>query len=159
MKPVTKNTNDRVARGVSVKPVTKDTSGSVTRGVSAKPVAKNTSGSVTRGVSSGQPHTHKKTPQKTHNTSGSVTRGDSVKLATNKTSDSVTRGVSVKPGECPVPQAGVTVRRCDSDGDCDGTLKCCTEGRGHVCRYPVYGEYGTREYPPPPPVIAYPVDW
>ena len=109
---------DSVTRGVSVKPVTNNTSDSVNRGVSVKPVTNNTSDNVTRGVS--------------------------VKPVTNNTSDSVTRGVSVKPGECPVPQSGVTVRRCDSDGDCDGTLKCCTEGRGHVCRYPVYGEYGTR---------------
>ena len=126
---------DSVTRGVSVKPVTNNTSDSVNRGVSVKPVTNNTSDNVTRGVS---------VKPVTNNTSDSVTRGVSVKPVTNNTSDSVTRGVSVKPGECPVPQSGVTVRRCDSDGDCDGTLKCCTEGRGHVCRYPVYGEYGTR---------------
>ena len=103
----------------------------MTRGVSVKLETNNTSDRVTRGVS---------VKLVTNNTSDRVTRGVSVKPVTNNSSDSVTRCVSVKPGECPVPQAGVTVRRCDSDGDCDGTLKCCTEGRGHVCRYPLYGE-------------------
>nr|XP_006817093.1 PREDICTED: uncharacterized protein LOC100376421 [Saccoglossus kowalevskii] len=42
-----------------------------------------------------------------------------------------------KPGECPIPQGGsMCVELCGDDEDCDGTMKCCSTGCGHVCMEP-----------------------
>ncbi|KAK7094470.1 hypothetical protein V1264_006027 [Littorina saxatilis] len=46
--------------------------------------------------------------------------------------------VSVKAGECPTPQQGITTWRCESDGECEGALKCCREDQGQLCRHPLY---------------------
>jgi len=51
--------------------------------------------------------------------------------------------VITKQGQCPAlrdDSAGVCVEECQSDGDCDGDMKCCSNGCGRVCAAPA-GEF------------------
>ena len=46
---------------------------------------------------------------------------------------------TVKPGRCPTispDTGGICVENCSSDADCDGDLKCCSNGCGHTCQEP-----------------------
>ena len=43
---------------------------------------------------------------------------------------------TVKPGKCPKPGFGICINRCNSDSDCSGTLKCCSNGCGRTCQRP-----------------------
>ncbi|XP_039766005.1 WAP four-disulfide core domain protein 3-like [Ornithorhynchus anatinus] len=48
-----------------------------------------------------------------------------------------------KPGACPeVPlgTAGNCMLRCRSDHDCKGSTKCCSNGCGLICKFPVFRE-------------------
>ncbi|XP_055078741.1 WAP four-disulfide core domain protein 2-like [Periophthalmus magnuspinnatus] len=53
--------------------------------------------------------------------------------------------VEEKPGACPKPRTDIdpTVVRClsecSSDSECEGNLKCCFNGCGHVCEEPRVG--------------------
>ncbi|KAG9330269.1 hypothetical protein JZ751_025947 [Albula glossodonta] len=47
----------------------------------------------------------------------------------------------VKQGDCPTPHrasgfAAACVEGCESDGDCAGVRKCCSNGCGHTCQLP-----------------------
>ncbi|KAL8613702.1 hypothetical protein ACOMHN_029794 [Nucella lapillus] len=43
-----------------------------------------------------------------------------------------------KPGQCPKPQgAGICISLCESDQDCKGNNKCCSNGCGQICKNPV----------------------
>jgi len=46
---------------------------------------------------------------------------------------------TVKPGRCPrisPDTVGICVEDCSNDADCDGDLKCCSNGCGHTCQEP-----------------------
>uniref|UniRef100_A0A3B3ZGN5 WAP domain-containing protein n=1 Tax=Periophthalmus magnuspinnatus TaxID=409849 RepID=A0A3B3ZGN5_9GOBI len=58
---------------------------------------------------------------------------------------------SEKPGFCPKPKRNfldpICLSQCSRDNDCDGILKCCFDGCGHVCKWPTGlcpspGDYG-----------------
>ncbi|OCT91079.1 anosmin-1 [Xenopus laevis] len=49
--------------------------------------------------------------------------------------------LSVKQGDCPAPEkasgfAAACVESCDSDIECSGVKKCCSNGCGHTCQVP-----------------------
>ncbi|CAF0851289.1 unnamed protein product [Brachionus calyciflorus] len=47
---------------------------------------------------------------------------------------------SAKSGSCPSTKnqiGGICVERCSDDSECEGNLKCCSNGCGHVCRQPI----------------------
>jgi len=47
--------------------------------------------------------------------------------------------LSVKPGQCqpPLPgTVGACIEECSTDADCQGVLKCCSNGCGHTCQSP-----------------------
>ena len=46
--------------------------------------------------------------------------------------------VSDKEGRCPAAIGfGICIDACDSDQECPGIQKCCSNGCGHVCYDPV----------------------
>jgi len=48
--------------------------------------------------------------------------------------------LTVKPGTCPPrPSVGTCVEMCSSDANCEGDLKCCSNGCGHTCQTPITG--------------------
>jgi hypothetical protein len=48
-----------------------------------------------------------------------------------------------KPGSCPAPSDyGICIQDCDSDADCDGDQKCCSNGCGKVCLSPEHNKPG-----------------
>ncbi|XP_078000283.1 uncharacterized protein LOC144452853 isoform X2 [Glandiceps talaboti] len=52
---------------------------------------------------------------------------------------STSEPVVEKPGTCPAVEPGLVgtcVEECNSDHDCDGEDKCCSNGCGHVCTLP-----------------------
>uniref|UniRef100_A0A8D2JAB1 Anosmin-1 n=1 Tax=Varanus komodoensis TaxID=61221 RepID=A0A8D2JAB1_VARKO len=49
--------------------------------------------------------------------------------------------LSVKQGDCPAPEkasgfAAACVESCESDSECSGVKKCCSNGCGHTCQVP-----------------------
>jgi len=46
---------------------------------------------------------------------------------------------TAKLGQCPAIKPGtigLCVEQCSSDEDCNGNLKCCSNGCGHTCQEP-----------------------
>ncbi|XP_033114355.1 uncharacterized protein LOC117114776 [Anneissia japonica] len=52
-------------------------------------------------------------------------------------------------GSCPAPEdgtVGICSEMCSSDNDCEGSMKCCSNGCGHVCKNPLCPEVLCRIY-------------
>ncbi|VDI42131.1 Hypothetical predicted protein [Mytilus galloprovincialis] len=58
-------------------------------------------------------------------------------------------GVDPKPGTCPPGGGGTCAEHCSKDSDCQDVQKCCSNGCGHDCFFPVTVKSGTCPTLPP----------
>uniref|UniRef100_A0A3Q2HSY2 Secretory leukocyte peptidase inhibitor n=1 Tax=Equus caballus TaxID=9796 RepID=A0A3Q2HSY2_HORSE len=75
----------------------------------------------------------------------------------------ISKPVEKKPGNCPVPPGQCLMldppNHCETDGQCQGHLKCCTGMCGKACISPVKGKEGLGQTDLPASGLSVPTLW